>query len=204
MTQETEKRLPPWARILVAMVVITIVGGTTIAICGVAFTQKIFNESMNPQMISRAVSDIAEFSEPLPKGFKYLFGYSNKFMKPFAIVAVDNSVDKQYLTLMKYRQDTGNTQKLLDSSYEIGFSTPGTYVRFVSIESKGTLQVGGKSVPYIIGKTIDSQDHKSHAIVATLIDPDQKKAFVLYGLQLSDDAYNLAATESLLKTIKSL
>lgn len=204
MTQETEKSLPTWARILVAMVVITIVGGTTMAIGGVVFTQKVFNESTNPQMISRAVNDIADFSEPLPNGFKYLFGYSNKFIKPFAIIAVDNSVGKQYLTLMKYRQDNGSTQKLLDSSYEIGFSTPTGYIRFSSIESRGTLQIGGKAVPYIIGKTIDSQDHKSQAMVATLIDQDQKKAFVLYGLQLSDDAYNLTATESLLKTIKSL
>lgn len=203
MTEETIKRkLPGWAKVLIALVIIGIVGLTTIAVGGVYFAQKIYRDSMDPAMIQKAAHEIAKFSEPLPQGYKYLMGFSNKSLG-INLLAIDNKGD-QFLMLLKYPEKEEDAAKLVDRSYETGFSTPQATAKFESVKGRGTLDVGGASMPYILGNMSDQDGRKLQGLVGCVVKKDTHEALLLYGVQFSGKDYDMAVTEGFLKTIKSL
>lgn len=204
MTEETsKKKMPVWAKILIALVVFGIVSITSIAIGGAFFVQKVYHDALDPQMIKKAADEIAVFSEPLPKDFKYLFGFSNKLLG-FDLLVLDNSVAKQYLMFLKYTEQETDSQKLVDRLFESGFATPQTNVKFEAVKGKGNFEVAGQTMPYIVGEGMDAEGHKLQGLAACVVKKETHKATVLYGVQFSEKDYDLAVTEGLLKTIKSL
>jgi hypothetical protein len=203
MTQEEiKKRLPVWAKILIALVIVGIVGGTTLAISAVVFMQKVHHDSTDPQMIAKAAGAIATFAEPLPKGYKYLLGYQNAMPK-FALLTI-NHEGGQSLMLLKYSaRDDVNADTLVDRTYETGFSTPQAFAKFESVINKGTLEVGGDKMPYLLGNMTDQEGHKLQGLFACVVKKKDHDVVCLYGIQ-PGGAYDMEVTEGLLMTIKSL
>ncbi len=208
MTQEdsteenTKKKMPTWAKALIVLVIVGIVGLTTMAIGAVFFVQKIYRDALDPAMITKAAGEIAVFSEPLPKGYKYLMGFSNKELG-IDLLAIDNS-GGQFLMVLKYPEKEEDATKLVDRSYESGFSTPQATAKFESVKSRGEFTVGGQKMPYVLGNMTDQEGRKLQGLVGCVVKKDTHEAIVLYGVQMPGKDYDMDITEGFLQTIKTL
>lgn len=200
--ESTKKKLPTWAKVLIALVIVGIVGLTTVAISAVFFVQKVYREALDPAMITKAAAQIATFSEPLPKGYKYLLGFSNQALH-IDLLALDNS-GGQFLMVLKYPEKEEDATKLVDRSYESGFSTPQATAKFESVISRGEFVVGERKMPYVLGNMTDQEGRKLQGLVGCVVKKETHEAIVLYGVQFPGKDYEMAITEGFLKTIKSL
>ncbi|MBX9770438.1 MAG: hypothetical protein K2X29_03660 [Candidatus Obscuribacterales bacterium] len=201
--ESTKKKLPTWAKVLIALVIVGIVGLTTVAIGTVFLVQKVYRDALDPAMITKAAAEIATFSEPLPKDYKYLLGFSNQALH-IDLLAIDNTTGGQFLMVLKYPEKEEDATKLVDRSYESGFSTPQATAKFESVISRGEFVVGDRKMPYVLGNMTDQEGRKLQGLVGCVVKKETHEAIVLYGVQFPGKDYDMAITEGFLKTIKSL
>ena len=106
--------------------------------------------------------------------------------------------------LLKYPEKEEDAAKLVQRSYESGFSTPQATAKFESVKNRGNFDIGGVSMPYILGNMTDQEGHKLQGLVGCVVKKETHEALLLYGVQFAGKDYDMAVTEGFLKTIKSL
>src|SRR5687768_3339550 len=121
MTTEAKKGgMPLWAKILIGLVVLGILGGIA-AFAGLFFfVSNTIKQAQDPAAISRTAAKIATFQEPLPAGYKFVAGLD---LMGIDTVVVENDSDKQTLTLISYPKKETDPSAFVKRVAESGVST---------------------------------------------------------------------------------
>ncbi len=199
-----EKRdgMPTWAKVLIALVVVVVVGGISLVVGGVFWMQRTMKEAQDPAAIARVAQSIAVFQDPLPAGFKFTFGLDIAGIKT---LTVEHQDDMQRLILMSFpKKEKTDPQELVNALFEKGINTPQANAKFEAVESKGVETVAGARMPYMIGSMTDKAGSKFEGFVACLVSQSREETVFIYGIQPPGAAYNLAGTRLFLQSMKKI
>jgi len=202
MTSEAKKGgFPTWAKILIGVVVVGIIGSIALAVGMVFFFQNMVKQSQDPVAIAKTAKSIATFADPLPSGYKFSMALDIAGIKT---VTVEHQSDSQMLTFMSFpkKDETSDPQALVDKLYETGIQTHQTSAKFNEVKKKGSMDVAGETMPYIVGEMQSDSGKKFQGMVGCIIPKGKSETFFVYGMQPQGKDYNLDGTEEFLKTIK--
>src|SRR5262249_41794075 len=205
MTSEVKKGgLPTWAKVLIGFVVFAIIAGI-IAVGGIIYlVQDTVKKAQDPAIIAQTAKSIADFSEPLPAGYKFALALDMFGVKT---VTVEHEPDKQTIIFMTapQKEDT-DPQALVNKLFEAGIKTPGqpegASGRFEQEKLRGTETVGGEAMPYIVGSMADKSGTKLEGMVGAIVSKAKGKTVIVYGIQPGAAGYDMETTKKLLQTIK--
>jgi hypothetical protein len=199
---EKKGGLPTWAKVVIGLVVVVILGVGGLIVGGIVFFQSVVKQSQDPVAMARVARAIAQFPDPLPAGYKLTMGIDLAGVKT---VTVEHEADKQLLIMMSFpKKDKRDAQSIVNELYEHGVQTPQASAKFQEVKSKGTEQVAGQDMPYISGVMTDSTGTKFEGLVACIVSKDKDETIFIYGIQQPGAPYNLEATMTFLKAIKSI
>jgi hypothetical protein len=203
MTSEEGKGgLPTWAKVLIGLVIVVILGVGGLVVGGIVFFQNASKQWTDPVAIAKVSQSIADFPEPLPEGYKYLMGMDLAGIKT---VTVEHADDKQTIIIMSFpKKDKTDAQTMVNELFEKGVKTQQTQAKFEDVKSKGTETVAGLSMPYIIGTMTDNTGNKAEGMVGCIVSETKSETIFIYGMQPQGAPYNLQATLQLLKSIKGI
>lgn len=205
MTAEVKKTgLPTWAKVLIGMVVFAIISGIIAVVGLVYFVQDTVKKAQDPAVIAKTAREIAEFTEPLPAGYKFALALDMFGVKT---VTVEHDSDKQTLIFMTAPpKEDMDANALVTKLFEAGIKAPthpeAAGGRFDKEKSRGTETVGGEPMPYIVGTMSDKSGSKFEGLVGAIVSKPKHKTVIVYGIQPGDQGYNMETTRTLLKTIK--
>lgn len=201
---EKQRGMPTWAKVLIGLVVVAIVGGVTMVIGSVIFIQNMYKQALDPAAIARVAGSIGTFPDPLPDGYKFAMGLDVAGIKT---LTVEHKPDKQTVIMMSFprkEDDPKDAQALVNELYEKGVSTQQTSAKFETVKSRGTEAVDGAQMPYIVGEMTDKTGSKFDGLVACIVSPTRHQTILIYGIQPPGSTYNFDATLKLLKSIKGI
>lgn len=195
-SQESGVGLPLWAKILIGLVVVGIVG--FIAVCvGLWVTFK-NTLSLNPEEIQRNASQIAVFEQPLPTGYKYSMGIN---LMGINTVVVEHQPDQQMIFLICYPKAESDPETMVAKISESGVNTGSTSAKIEKIKEKGKEAVAGETMPYVMG-TMSDKNGSHEGLFGCIVPKAKQKTILIYAAEPSGKPYDLAVTEGFLKSIK--
>lgn len=205
MTSEVKTGgLPTWAKVLIGFVVFAMIAGIIAIVGAIYFFQDTVKKAQDPANIAKTAQSIADFTQPLPEGYKFALALDMFGVKT---VTVEHDADKQTVIFMTapQKEDT-DPQALVNKLFEAGIKTPGqpegASGRFEQEKLRGTETVGGETMPYIVGSMSDKSGTKLEGFVGAIVSKSKGKTIIVYGIQPGEAGYDTNTTKTLLKTIK--
>jgi hypothetical protein len=209
-----KRRLPLWARIIIAVVAASLVG----IVFGVARFVLIIREmsldARDPVKQKAVLSHIGQFPNPLPDGFTIEKALHVYFPLDRDIVFLIRPVDKLMIQIWSGPESdllsptSPNTSALdaktiLERAEEV--SGNGYPAKIQSVKSKGQTNIGGEQMAYIVGDFKDPQERKLNGMIGCICisKKEKPKTILIYALQPAENPYNQEASMNLLKSIKS-
>lgn len=227
--KQASKPLPVWARALITVVSASMILSLAAVVGMCIFFKNTFEHAQDPQFISQLAQKVAQFPQPLPKGYSYIFGVD--FFNLIKIVSIDYENGKQQFSFYSYvnnRKDPEvgqipmsvdglpvtppgqgigdevkfetEAQKTLNRIYnESGVNTFTVQARFQSLISKGSWLIQGVQIPYMVGKLTGNN---GTGLVACIVDTQNNKDIVIYAVQPDDKDFDMKVCTNLLQDIK--
>lgn len=202
---KTIVKLPWWAKLAIGLAIAAITSSYIWGIALIAAFQKVARQFQDPVQIAHAAHRIADLPDPLPAGYRYLAGIE---LPAFAldIVTIEHEPDKQLITLLCVSApDNASAKQVVDENVKNGMNMLVTSARMQEAQPHAALQVAGKEVDYVIGKTQDINGRKAQGLIGCvqLKIANGRKNILIYALQTTNTPYNQQITVDLLNSIKS-
>lgn len=188
--KKVRKPLPLWSRLLIILVTMMFFGSVYGVISGVGSFKRAFEHAEEPAYIKKVANRIARFPDPLPDGFKYIFGFemglpflvSSSESMSLKIVVMDYRNGKQQLSLISFNQKR-DAKELLDQAYKIGLNTYSVSGHFTKVVSQGGWTVHGTTIPYVVGNltTVDGEEYLG--LVSAMSIPNKEKSLLIYAVE---------------------
>lgn len=154
-----------WLKVVLIAGAVCIVGTIGLVVAGIMFGSQMFSQMTSPAKIKEVANVFMQIADPLPAGYNYTAGAN--IGTPFVVIMTP---DKK--VIITFFVDPGSptsgaspTPQATIDSIANGTSTataPGTTApRKLTKVSKATVQVGGQTMPYVIGhaeKPSDTSD----------------------------------------------
>lgn len=200
MSGEKPDGLPTWAKVLIGIVVIGMLGVAGVVGAGIYFVSKMSNEATDPQAIARTAAQVATFQEPLPAGYKFVMGIG---LAGYNLVTAEHEPEEQTIILISYPvKQKESAQEILDRMFDSGLSAGSVNAQFSGEKTKGEMGVAGQSMPYVLSTVTDGSGKDFKGLLGCIQVPDKNKTVLVYGMQPEGDTYKLEITEGFLKAVK--
>jgi hypothetical protein len=202
-SRSNDRRLPSWAAALIvfvlALYLILYLGGIGL----ILFTKQMTVRSLDPLQIAKVAKEVANFPEPLPSGFVFVFGIK---VGPVNIITIEHKPDKQEITLAaEQRSSEGEAKDLLKQAYDMGINLPAaglpSSAHFKAPRVRGEAEIAGEKMPYLIGELEDGSGQRKEGFVGSILAKSTKKSILIFGIQPSGGPYDIEETLSLLKAV---
>jgi hypothetical protein len=200
------QRLPGWATGLVAFVVISYLavyfGGISFLYLCKHATQK----ALDPAEIIRVAREIAQFPEPLPQGFSFVYGLRFGPVNLVTLVHKPNGVEITIASEQK--SEALDADSALKQASDMGVNLPSSdwlphYTRFKSAKVKDNAEIAGEKMAYMVGE-IGDDEHTQPGFLGCIVSKKTRKSILIFGIQPEGKSYNLDETLGVLKSIKQL
>jgi hypothetical protein len=209
--KDNSKPLPLWAKGLILLVAIGMVGALASVILLTAGIKFQIDNSQDPRYIRQVAAKMIRLPEPLPKDYQYILGADLWFAQ---VVSIDYKNGFQRLVFVACPTDK-NAQQMLTDAFERGMITAEAQTRFDSVITEGGWLIQDTQIPYRVGKLADNGGVGLVAVVSTVGDglpqPGQAPApvggersqtgrgLILYALQPKGDTFDMKVCTDLLQ-----
>jgi hypothetical protein len=191
------RKLPTWARVIVALVLAVLVGLTYGAFRLADVIEKVAREAIDPAKIPEIAKQIGDFPNPLPAGYKY--EYALGF--PQITVSIRHQPDNQLIQLLCDKNSFEEDPKvILDRALDLGGQ--GLPAKIHGLKSKGKEMILGQDMPYIVGEFYDEDHRNVEGMIGCISIKNAHKTILIYALAPFGSPYTLQVTMDLLKSIK--
>lgn len=205
MTSEEKKGgLPTWAKVLIGLVVVGIIGIVGLIAGVIVLSQNAVKK--DPAAVEKMAASIATFDKPLPPGWTYVVGIDAVIVKTVTVMHdADKEADQQMVYVASFpKKEKIDADTLASKMLEMGISTPDASAKFEKVNAKGNETVAGQSMPYVTGILTDKSGKKFSGMAGCLVSPTKNETIFIYGIQAKGENYNMDVTRQLLAAIKSL
>lgn len=210
-TTYNSKPLPLWAKGLITMVALGMVGCLATIIIGTAAFKQLLESAQDQAYIKSVAQKMVKLPDPLPKKYSYMLGVD--FFGMMQVVSIDYANEKQRLVFVSCPTDM-TSKEMLTTTYERGIITSNTQAQFTDVLSEGSWLIQDTQIPYRVGKlegneglglvacrsTIDDQIEAEQAGLA----PPQRgprtgRALILYAVQPRGEKFDMNVCTDLLQ-----
>jgi hypothetical protein len=207
--ENNSKPLPLWAKALITLVALGMVGLVAVIIMLTAAIKYQIDNSQDPKYIAAVASKMVKLPNPLPKGYTYLIGADLWFAQ---VVSIDYENGVQRLVFVSCPTDL-NSQQMLTNAFEKGIITAEAQTQFTDVLSEGGWLIQDTQIPYRVGKLEGRDGVGLVACVSTVGDEVQQagqapvpvdgsqqgRALILYALQPKGDNFDMKVCTDLLQ-----
>lgn len=202
---------PFWAKFVVAVVIFSWCGFAALFSGGLYASVQFLQKATDPVYVAQKAKTVADFAYPLPDGFKYTFTGS---MLNFNVVTVMYEPDGSVFVIGTKpiaEMKTDDARKVVDNPGE--FNLPYLYVD-MKVESKGSMEVGGRTLEYVAGSATDQKERTMGSFIGCAMLKDKNSALIVYAItpdqpskpgevvEARQTAFNLKAANKLFSAIK--
>ena len=187
--------VPMWVKVVLGVVVVGFL--VVVGLCFMAFNAVKDMMATEPAKVAAMSKDIAVISDPLPGGFTWQMGMNMKVMQ----LVSAQSPDKQVIMLMTIPTAEKDAQAMLDESTTHPKTYGSSTARMVSVDQKGTQNVGGLPMAWELG-TLEKDGKQSKGYIGVVVDKPKSKTIMIIGVQPTGE-YNLVETKRFLGGIQS-
>jgi hypothetical protein len=187
--------LPIWAKLslfIFFVSLIAIVGGLGV---GAAWIAKFPIAARDPVEMGKVVRRFGEIENPLPQGFKYEYAFSVPLLANQVII-IEHTPDRSLFWLLRIPNPSKQSSDALLQQWAKRNPING---REFETKEKGTEQVGGQKMAYVIGTSGNVQE-----MIGTLPSSRSERESILFMGMNAGPAYNVDTTRQLLGAIKAL
>lgn len=196
-SQEIKKGLPTWAKVLIVLAVVGIVGMIAAGV-GIFFLVKDM-VVQEPADIKRLAAQTMTLEEPLPSGYTMNMGLN---MFGLSALTVTHDGDQQMIMLISFPKAETDPQATLKRISEQGIETGSGRIVAQDVKQRGTEEVGGEAMNYLVG-TMSDKSGPHDGMVGLIVPKGKQKTIFIYAAQLNKMPYDFAVTQKFLKAIKS-
>jgi hypothetical protein len=196
---EGKTGLPKWAKILIGVVIVGIISVAALFMGMLFFMKNLADNAKDPTYISQTARKMADFGD-LPEGYQFAYAMD---MMGIQMVMINHPKTDQTISMVSYPKKEKDPKTAIDKLLAGGVQTPNQSAKIQDIQERGEMQVAGTAMPYAIGKVTDGRGKTFEGMFGCLVSPTKDRTLLIYGVQPLGTKYNLATTETLLKTIKS-
>lgn len=209
--KDNSKPLPLWAKGLIVLVALGMVGVLASVILLTAGIKYQIDNAQDPRYIRQVASRMIRLPNPLPKDYTYVMGADLWFAQ---VVSIDYKNGYQRLVFVACPTDK-NSQQMLTDAFERGMITSEAQTRFTSVLTEGGWLIQDTQIPYRVGKLADGGGVGLVAVVSTVVDglpqPGQVpapvggdrsqagRALILYALQPKGETFDMKVCTDLLQ-----
>ena len=197
-TNQNTVNLPLWSKLVIGFVLACTVTLSTLMIFWMARAPR---EIKNIKDLSNApaiANSLAQFNDTLSSGYKIDLAIS---FGPYNVLEFIN--DKLSEKIVIFWSDLKvDLQNKLQSSYNIGLSTPAYQAKFIKKLSEGSLNVANEKMFYIIGTLEDINSRKQYpGLVGCINLTNKNRIITLYACQDHNQTFDLESFQQFLKCI---
>lgn len=206
-TGRNQKGLATWVKILIGVMIVGTISIIAIIGATVWFAGSAMKDMMDPVKVRATAASIAEFSDPLPKGWEFQMALGLMGMN---VVVVKNTKEDCLLTFLKLPNT--DSEKLTSESVITDYSAKGVPAAPGSdpskagapldIKDKGKLTVGGEEMTYAMGESQRS-GKKFSQLVGCVLPKSSKSVIIVNGVCENSAEFKLDAAKTLLSSIKA-
>lgn len=193
------KPLPAWSRALIVFVVLGMIAVFSAVIIGTAILKQQFDLSANPKAISRLARSMILLPDPLPKGYSYFLGMDLFLLKTVTIDYENGSLRQRLVFFSCPTNEKTDAKEMLQQTFEqgIGTITGDAASKFTDVLTEGAWMIRDSEIVYRIGK-LDGENAGT-GLVACLVDENQKRALIIYGIQPNSETFDIKPCTNLLE-----
>lgn len=191
--------LPTWAKVLIGLVVAGAIGVVIIVAIAAFFLVNSFKQAQDPVAIAKVADQIGTFQNPLPDGYKYMMGLN---LAGIETLTVEHKPDEQIIFVIAYPKADQDANSVVERISQTGVNTGQTSAKFEKVTGRGTEQVAGEQMPYIVGTLVDkSGSHEG--MFGCIIPRGKNKTVLIYAAEPAGTSFNLPVTKNFLNSIHS-
>jgi hypothetical protein len=214
-TAPEKKGMPTWAKILIGVGVAFVVGIVGILVAAIIFFTNMSHQAVDPVQVKRVAASMLTIGDPLPDGFGYSKGLDLLGMKMVAFSHDQDGLQLIFTSIPSNKSAASLEESINESTDNQALNQVTSGKSRFQSKSKGTEQVGGKTLTYAIGTTEDNLGQSYPSMMGVITPSNEGRLLMVIGLMqnktddgkpIKDPAktYNIDATKAFLKAIKKI
>ncbi len=196
-------RLPLWSHALMVAVVVALIATFGVAVGTVVYLKQVGNDAFNPAQMHIALTQIMQFPNELPAGYKQQMGLSTL---GYVFCGISHADSNQQLALLSGSIAVDKSRSALDiarDAYDhFGVNTASISARFYFLLNQGEEDVLGEKMAYIIGKAKDAEGVEYEGLVGCIVPKNVQKVILVYAVQPKGKPLDKNVALNLLRSAK--
>jgi hypothetical protein len=198
MTSQVNKAgLPTWAKVLIVLVIVGIVGSITLGIGMFFMFKHMFVQE--PKELKQLAAQTVTLQDPLPAGYNLNMGLDMFGPK---VLTFSHDGDQQMIVLISFPKAESNPKAMIKDITEHGVDTGSGRTVAEEIKQQGQAVVGGEEMSYVVG-TMTDKSGRHQGMLGVLVPKNKEKTILIYAVQPNKEPYSFEVTQNFLKAVKS-